>query len=92
MNVSWYDAQDFLTKLSAVDADSSYYLPTEQEWEYAARAGTETSFSFPSCPVDFTGCIAAACQADISSDASRPLEARWIVLEAEVSCRFRRQD
>jgi hypothetical protein len=28
-----------------------------------------TAFRNPSCPVDFTGCIAAACQADISSDA-----------------------
>jgi formylglycine-generating enzyme required for sulfatase activity len=46
VNVSWYDAQEFLTKLSALDPDSAYYLPTEQEWEYAARAGTQTSFSF----------------------------------------------
>jgi formylglycine-generating enzyme required for sulfatase activity len=46
VNVSWYDAQDFLTQLSAVDGDNAYYLPTEQEWEYAARAGTDTAFSF----------------------------------------------
>lgn len=46
VNVSWYDAQDFLNRLSVRDADNSYYLPTEEEWEYAARAGTTTEFSF----------------------------------------------
>src|ERR1700730_8995452 len=44
-----------------------------------------TAFRNPSCPVDFTGCIAAACQADISSDASRPLEARWIIDDREIT-------
>ena len=46
MNVSWYDAQEFLNRLSSVDRSNSYYLPTEDEWEYAARAGTTTEFSF----------------------------------------------
>jgi formylglycine-generating enzyme required for sulfatase activity len=46
VDVSWYDAQDFLTRLSEVDPDNLYYLPTEEEWEYAARAGTTTEFSF----------------------------------------------
>ncbi|HKP52644.1 MAG TPA: SUMF1/EgtB/PvdO family nonheme iron enzyme [Chloroflexia bacterium] len=44
--VSWYDAQDFLTKLSEIDNQNIYNLPTEEEWEYAARAGTNTKFSF----------------------------------------------
>lgn len=45
-NVSWFDAQDFLTRLSEVDRQNSYYLPTEEEWEYAGRGGTMTEFSF----------------------------------------------
>lgn len=46
VNVSWYDAQDFLTRLGAIDDQNAYYLPTEEEWEYSARAGTTTKFSF----------------------------------------------
>jgi len=38
-NVSWYDAREFLTKLNAVTG-RNYRLPTEAEWEFAARGGT----------------------------------------------------
>ena len=41
-NVSWNDVQDFLSKLNARSGGAHYRLPTEAEWEYAARGGPYT--------------------------------------------------
>jgi formylglycine-generating enzyme required for sulfatase activity len=38
--VSWDDAQEFIQKLNSRGDGYRYRLPTEAEWEYAARAGT----------------------------------------------------
>ena len=38
--VSWDDTQEFIRRLNAMVGEERYRLPTEAEWEYAARAGT----------------------------------------------------
>jgi formylglycine-generating enzyme required for sulfatase activity len=42
--VSWNDAQEFIKRLNAKEGASNYRLPSEAEWEYAARAGSTTLY------------------------------------------------
>lgn len=46
INVSWDDAQEYIAWLNTKLESEPYRLPSEAEWEYAARAGTTTPFFF----------------------------------------------
>ncbi len=48
--VSWDEVQDFLGRLNQATSGYHYRLPTEIEWEYAARAGSGSAYFYGDDP------------------------------------------
>ena len=63
INVSWNDVQSFIGWLNR-KTGGNYRLPTEAEWEYAARAGSTTEYSWG----DDIGSNRANCANDYCGD------------------------
>ena len=69
-SVSWEDAQAFIAELNATEPGATYRLPTEAEWEYAARAGSTAAYAFGD---DAAQLDAHAWYADNAGDITHPV-------------------
>ena len=78
INVSWYDASAYVAWLSS-QTGKHYRLPSEAEWEYAARAGSTTAYSWGNeigvnrANCDGCGTVGGILRRQLQWDCSRPM-------------------
>ena len=75
VNVTWNDAVAFCDWLSNKEGQK-YRLPTEAEWEYAARAGSNIRFAFGTDPETLANCD------NVADGSLRTLFTKWSTINA----------
>jgi sulfatase modifying factor 1 len=83
VKISWYDCMEFLEKLNGL-GEGRYRLPTEAEWEYACRAGSQAAYTwgktidctqamFANNSSDSRDCLDYATKRDLPMDGPAPV-------------------
>jgi formylglycine-generating enzyme required for sulfatase activity len=66
-NLSWLDAQEYVTWLSKATGEA-YRLPSEAEWEYAARGSATTAFWWGNAAgADHANCVGCGSVAKLAT-------------------------
>jgi sulfatase modifying factor 1 len=84
VKVSWHDCIEFIDNLSQMTGDR-YRLPSEAQWEYAARAGSTTAYfwgdridcsqaMFANNPKKFDACVTANIAAGLKPGRPAPVK------------------
>ncbi|HSO18353.1 MAG TPA: formylglycine-generating enzyme family protein [Desulfosarcina sp.] len=84
VKVSWYDCKKYIIKLNR-QTGQHYDLPTEAQWEYAARAGTATAYfwgdridctraMFANNPIKNDACISSIVAMGLEAGGPAPVE------------------
>jgi len=84
VKVSWYDCIEFVGKLNRL-GEGRYRLPTEAEWEYACRAGSQSPYTwgktlectqamFANNSSDSRDCLDYARKRDLPKDGPAPVK------------------